>query len=252
MRIKPILLLLTILTLLPTRAPAGTIWNWTHEASGSGSANVFDGGPTDFENGTTTDPSDHFMVFLASDDTMPGSFGASALAGGRSHIIEATDEVFRLRVDLLVGYFPSGFPGGDNPGGMAQGELTSVIEFTMPADELQWFHQLLIDEDTPFEGQTRIVVENATRSELLLELSSEVLSTESLLFASQGDLIRITSEIWGLGNMGPGSVKEYQSVMEMLFIVPEPGSLALLVTAIVVFPAEIWRRRGAMQRNQQF
>ena len=43
-----------------------------------------------------------------------------------------------IDVRMTAGYFPSLF-GGDNPGGMAEASLSSVIEFIMPdaaADEL--------------------------------------------------------------------------------------------------------------------
>ena len=241
MRIKPVSFLIVSFLLASavffTAAPlarAGTIWNWTHEASGSGSANVFDGGPTDFDTGATTEPTDHFMSFLALDFTdTSGSFSANAKAGGRSQVVEASDTTFRISVDLVVGYFPSGFPGGDNPGGQAEGELTSVIEFTMPAEKLTWYYQLLIDETGAFHGDTNVFVQNVTQSRTLLQLSSEVFSVQTTLFADKGDTIRITSEMSGAGSMGPGSFREYQSTAEMFFIVPEPQTFLLLALGAI-------------------
>ena len=240
MRIRPVSFLIVSFLLASavffTAAPlarAGTIWNWTHEASGSGSANVFDGGPTVFDDGATTDPTDPIMNFNASDRTQNSSFGAGAAASGSSRILEASDDVFRVWIKFTVGYFPSGFPGGDNPGGQAEGQLSSVIEFTMPAEKLTWYYQLLIDETGAFHGDTNVFVQNVTQSRTLLQLSSEVFSVQTTLFADKGDTIRITSEMSGAGSMGPGSFREYQSTAEMFFIVPEPQTFLLLALGAI-------------------
>ncbi len=42
---------LLVLALVPARAGAEGIWNWTHQSSGSGTANVFDGGPPGVDQG---------------------------------------------------------------------------------------------------------------------------------------------------------------------------------------------------------
>ncbi len=116
-----------------------------HNAVGWGTAQVFDGGPTVSDSGGTEDSDDSSMSFLAVDFTPGGSFGAAASAGGRSRITNF-EQSMTIVVDLSVGYSPSVFPGGDNPGGMAEGGIDSVIEFVMPVDELEWDYGLTIDQ----------------------------------------------------------------------------------------------------------
>ncbi len=137
---------LMVLAVVPGRAGAEGIWNWTHQASGAGTANVFDGGPPVFDEGQTSDPTDPSMSFLALDRTRPGSLAASASASGDSFTIFAPDDGFMFRVEFRATYHPSSFPGGDNPGGEGEGELLSVFEFLMPADEIGLSYRLLIDE----------------------------------------------------------------------------------------------------------
>jgi hypothetical protein len=222
------------------------IWNWTHVASGNASANVFDGGPTVFNDGATTDASDGSMVFGAHDNTMPGSFGAGASASGRSKILDSTDTLFRFTVDLFAGYFPSFQPGGDNPGGEAESELHSVIEFQMPEDVVGMSYQLIIDQDDPFMGSTNILVENVTRSETIVELTSEVLpGILKEIQGTTGDLIRITSDVSGSGATPPGGLRRYDSTFDVLFIIPEPSTLLLL------FPAVFIRRKPPRAYPQQ-
>jgi hypothetical protein len=211
------------------------IWNWTHVASGSASANVFDGGPTVFNDGATTDASDGSMVFGAHDNTMPGSFGAGASASGRSKILDSTDTLFRFSMDFDITYRPSPFPGGDNPGGEAEGELNSVIEFLMPEDVINWGYQLSIDQDDPFMGSTNVLVENVTQSEVLASITSEVqpaILTE--IQGATGDLIRITSDFSGSGATPPGGLRQYDSTLFMTFSIPEPNTLLLLLPAFLV------------------
>ncbi len=207
------------------------IWQWTHDASGSGTANVFDGGPPVSDGRSTIGPSDPSTGFLALDSTFPGSTGADASASGHSRIESQSDTTFRFNVGFQVGYFPSMQPGGDNPGGEAEGELSSVIELVMPADEVGWIYGAGIDNTFPFPftGSASVVVENVTQSLTLLELSSEVSTVQTTLSGNAGDLIRITSVMSGSGGMGPGSFKEYQAGLGMTFTVPEPGAFFLLL-----------------------
>ncbi len=134
-----------------------------HEASGSGTANVFDGGPPASHSDSTFDPSDRDMLFGAVDRTRPGSLGAAATASGASTAV-SHDDSMTVRVDFVAQYGGSLFPGGDNPGGMAEGEVASVIEFIMPVDELDWLYELRIDDTIAFEGSTSVVFENVTQT----------------------------------------------------------------------------------------
>jgi len=241
------ILALTVSSLGADAAGAGDFTFSLHEASGNGWANLFDGGPPISAQGFTFSPTDPSMSFLALDLTMPGSLGASAEAIGGSFIGQLSPEDgIHVQVKLTTLYLPSLFPGGDNPGGAAEGELFSVIEFIMPAEEIYWVHQLLIDEDAPFfEGSTNVLFENVTQSQTLLTLSEEVLFEKGFLSGNAGDLMRITTEMSGSGSMGPGSPKEYESTLNMYFIVPEPATgLCFLCAALAWLMPKRHRRCG--------
>ncbi len=221
------------------RTSGGEIPVSLHEFCGSGSANVFDGGPVVEEAFCNTggDPDVIGGGFLAVDRTsQQGVFGAEAKSKAGSTAMSVLDGTgLSIIVELNTIYRPSEFPGGDNPGGMAVGEFMSVIEFHMVADEMPWNYFLTIDEDSPFfEGSTSIIMENVTQSLTILELTSEAPFVETTLSGHTGDLIRITSMMEGAGNMGPGSRKEYEAVFQMLVLVPEPGTLLLLLTGALM------------------
>jgi len=209
-------------------------FSW-HEASGSGSANVFDGGPVVSGAGRAGNPMDPTMSFSANDSTRFGSMGAIASVLGRSQIFDVPSEEFgaegiKVLVDFRAAYFPSLFPSGDRPGGMAEASLSSVIEFEMPADEIDWLYGLRIRDTSLFSGSTNVVVENVTQSETLLTLTEEILIGEGTLSGNTGDLIRITSQMSGSGSAPAGitSSRVYTSNLGMVFLVPEPSTLALL------------------------
>ncbi len=236
---------LLVLALVPARAGAEGIWNWTHQASGAGTANVFDGGPPVFDEGQTSDPTDRSMSFDAYDHTGSGSMAARAFAFGRSTVITTPDDSFRFHVEFIARYRPSPFPGGDNPGGEAEGELLSVFEFLMPADEIGLSYRLLIDETYQFTGSTAVVVENVTQGQFLLGLTAEVPQDWATFPGHTGDVIRITSMMSGSGTMGPGSYKEYRSALVMWFSVPEPGTFLFLLGGVCAVSR---KRRGTVQR----
>ncbi len=210
------------------RAGAGEFTFSFHDASGSGCANVFDGGPELCDSGGTIGPNDSNMSFLATDRTQLGSLGALARAHGESRIYDLQDfDGITVQVELFTGYIPSFFPGGDNPGGAAEGELSSIIEFIMPADELIWGYYFDVDDTIDFEGSTSILFENVTESETILTFSDDDAGAlfEGILSANTGDLMRITSMMSGSGSTGPASVREYEARLSMTFIVPEPTTM---------------------------
>jgi len=219
-------------------------FSW-HEASGSGSANVFDGGPVVSDSTNSGGPNSPGIGFSAVDDTGPGSSNAIASVLGRSQIFDVPSEEFgaegiKVLVDFRAAYFPSLFPSGDRPGGMAEASLSSVIEFEMPADEIVWAYQLLIRDTSLFSGSTSVVVENVTQSETLLTLTEQMFAIKSTLSGNTGDLIRITSQMSGSGSAPAGitSSRSYTSNLGMVFLVPEPSTLALLL-----FGALLTRKR---------
>ncbi len=198
-----------------------------HNAVGWGTAQVFDGGPTASDSEGTVDPNDSSISFVALDATMSGSFGAGASAAGRS-IIGSLEQSMGIFVNLSVGYSPSNFPGGDNPGGMAEGGIDSVIEFVMPVDELEWIYALRVEPEAPFQGFAQAVFQNLTTGEVLFDLTEPTAVLDATLRASTGDVMRLTTNLSGFGSMGPGSGRGYRAEARMILTIPEPSSLLLL------------------------
>ena len=230
MRRLPTIISVLLAVLAPSAARGAEFTFSTHLASGSGSANVFDGGAVVSDSATLTDPTSAEFGFAALDLTRPGSSGASAIAFGNSSIIEF-EQGIRLLVEFRAVYDPSPFPGGDRPGGMAEGNLSSVIDFVMPVDTLDWSYRLLVDDTIGFDGSTSIVIENITHPETILTLTEQV-AANTVLMANAGDLIRITSEISGGGSARVGSTRQYGGDLAMTFTIPEPSTVTLLTVAL--------------------
>ena len=225
---------IVVCALLGPCVHAGQFTFSSHVASGSGSANVFDGGPRRFDADATFGPTDPRMSFIANDGTGSGSYDAFATAFGQSWIVQQGGEM-RVLVDFDTTYSPSLFPGGDRPGGTAEGQLSSVIEFPLPADEIVWAYKLRIDDTIDFDGSSLVVVENVSQSETLLELNSTMPGFVNTTLAGQaGDIIRITSEMSGSGSAAPGvsTAREYRADLDMVFIIPEPGPFLLLLAGL--------------------
>ena len=208
----------------------------SHVASGSGSANVSDSGPLMLDSDSTFDAADPRMSYSAVDQSSAGSLGAVALSSGRSEVLVLGPEMW-FELDLDVTYLPSLFPGGDRPGGMAEGELSSVIEFPLPLDEIEWSYKLRIDQTIGFDGSSLVVVENVTRSQQLVELTSDMPGfVDTVIVGEVGDIIRISSQMSGSGSAAAGvaSTRQYEADLDMLFTIPEPATFALLALGAVV------------------
>jgi hypothetical protein len=237
---------LCVLFTFASTAEAGSIWQWTHQASGGGTANVFDGGPTlsDFEETTALD--DPTMAFVASDRTQTGSLGAGALTFGRSHILGDSPKNFGVSIDFTVGYSPSSFVGGDNPGGEGEGSLSSVIEFVVPVDGLAWSYllNLRLDPTNAFTGSTDISLENLTQSTVFqVPIEDTLAGFRQFDFdAVAGDLIRLTTEMSGAGGT-PAARRSYDSSFRLSVLIPEPGTLSLLLVSVALTRR---RRRAAI------
>ena len=234
-RLSLIIISAFVVLILPTAsARAGTIWQWTHEASGEGWARVFDGGAAQFDSEFTGGLGDPFLSFGALDDTRPGTSGAAYGTGGRSWILTPGDELI-VGVDFGTGYVSGSRIDGDLPGGEGAGTLSSVIEFVMPVDELQWRISADVRRSAGFIGSSRFLVENVTRSETLLDLRlPEVF--ETTLSGRAGDLIRVSSEISGSGSFpeGVAGLGSYNGFMQLSFTIPEPGVIWLVGAGAVV------------------
>jgi hypothetical protein len=207
-----------------------------HTAAGSGSAQLDDGGLPVTDTDNTTGPGDLLMSFSAIDETGPGPLAASAFGGGSSQIY-VFGEFMSIFVELDALYAPSGDPDGDRPGGLAEAELSSVIEFHTPAGAIDWFYLLDIDATGDFTGMANVMVENVTRAQTLLNMDAQVPPTSTLLSTTPGDLIRISTELSGSGSARPDvvSLETYSPTMRMDFLlIPEPATLAVLAVGAVV------------------
>lgn len=73
-------------------------------------------------------------------------------------------------------------------------------------------------------------MDNLTRSERLLELTSEVYAVDSVIKGDIGDRIQISAAMWGGGNSGANArtSRVYSAYLETVFFVPEPGAAWLL------------------------
>ncbi len=225
-------LLIALVTLSHASARADSVWMWTNSATGEGFAQVFDGGPLVTDSVDLQDTMAPFLSFRATDATRPGSLGADASANGASRVVEF-DQSMRLLADFHVSYASSLSPGGDRPGGRAEGSFTSIVEFVMPVDELEWFYGLGMGDALGFTGSTNVAVENVTIGQTLLTLDS-VMEGETILAAHAGDLVRITSEFSGGGQAPPNFEidRGYGALLDMIFTIPEPGSVILLLAGL--------------------
>ncbi len=224
-----------------------TIWQWTHEASGSGTANVFDGEAVDTGFDATIGLRDPLMQFSAFDSTrsdIRDPARADYITSGSSRLF-AIDDRLSVRVIVVTGYF-SGFRiDGDHPGGEGGGTLSSVIEFVMPVDEIQMRLSANIALTTGFTGSIRLLAENLTRLETVVDLTSpgEIRGT---LPGRAGDVIRVSSEIDGSGGVPAGGSGHglYEGEVLLNFTIPEPGSIWLVGGSLMVLS-----RRKATERR---
>ncbi len=206
-----------------------------HSGSGGGSAQLFDGG--DAVSGSFSNPGTDMTLlgYTAVDvSTQPGVLAAQSRSVGFSEITLVEDEIF-IRVELDVRYRPSIITGGDNPGGMADGQLSSIIEFMMPVDEADWVYSLRIQDTVSFEGSTSVIMENVTQNQTLLSLTEVVFPPVfTTLSANAGDIIRITSEMEGFGSTGPAGSRRYSPIFQTSLLIPEPSTLLLFAPAALL------------------
>ncbi len=221
--------------LCPSAGSAGTIWDFAHAASGEGWASVFDGGPPVHDSEAETGPDDTSVRFLALDRTInsPPAMVADADASGRS-VIGIDDNIMIVSLNFRASYTPSFDPNGDRPGGTSEGSFMSVVEFAMPADELDWSAFQRVQLSAFYSGRSTIVVENVSAGEDLIAFTEEdkVVGLEHMTLSGQeGDIIRISSEMSGAGSVpaGPVGLFRFDVNTDFMFThVPEPGALALL------------------------
>ena len=243
---KALVVLAVGLTIGAPSASGETIWQWTHQAEGEGWAHVFDGGPVEFDSGSTTGPGDTGMGFLAFDLTRPGVMGARYGTSGTSQLFPHEED---LLIDLRFStdYSATSRLGSDRPGGEGSGRIRSVVEVVMPADDMEAEVNLDIGQTAGFGGSTRLVIENVTESTELLAVG-ESGRTFLDLEGMRGDVLRLTFESEGQGSAPAGipAIAFYSVRGSAVFIIPEPTALALLGTGIGV----VFRRRAERSRAQ--
>ena len=246
MTLRRIILLMAAVSLGGAPARAGEIWEWewTHEAAGEGWANVFDGGAVVSDSGATGGPLDWDMHFLAADRIPAGAQTASYSTSGSSWVAlyGETRETLRISVDFGTRYYASSHIGADRPGGEGRGSMWAVIEFFMPADELEWSWSFSISQGAGFSGTVELLVENLTRSETLFDWPGGIIPDDPAIVKGEtGNLIRVSYTASGQGHVDPGvaSIGSYWPHLTFRFTVPEPGTLWLLATGVLL----VMRRR---------
>ncbi len=178
---------------------AGIDWQWSHQASGWGEARVFDNGPVVTDSDATTGPNDDFMQFVPVDRVGSGVNSASYRSTGSSRVTVG-EQGLGLSLRFLSSYSATGPPGGPRPGGRGEGKLSSTFEFVMPAEAPLINLFMFIVEDSGYEGDTLVTIDNVTQFERLYTLSAFTRISE-ILSQPQGDLIRVTTEISGGGGV---------------------------------------------------
>ncbi len=205
-----------------------------HEGSGMGSAQLL--GNDDTAEGSffsDGDPLRTSLSFGASDlSEQPGVFGAGISASGIS-IYGLNDDVISAQIDFSLFYSPSNQIGGDNPGGMSEGEMSIVVEFEIPIDNPMWDYGLLIEETADFSGTTDLLIENITQGAVIAD-TQEMSFQKGVLDALAGDVLRITTLHQGSGSTGPAGMRGYFSDLSVFIFVPEPSSLMILAGGLVV------------------
>ncbi len=221
-------------------ARGGTIWQFTHEASGEGSARLFGGGSVVSESDATTSLDDPNMEFSPFDLTRPGVDGASVSTIGRSDIRPFSDRLV-LNAGFATSYLASSRLGADRPGGEAEGWMSSVVEFVMPVDTLDWRVVFDITRGSGFTGMGSLLIENITRSEILVDESSSqtmFFTLDGILSGRAGDVIRVSIAGSASGSVprGVSSHGGFDLFYQQVFTIPEPTTVALLgLGALFVF-----------------
>ncbi len=199
-----------------------------HEVHGDGWIQLFDGSPVETDSVSGSDPEDPSFGFSASDRTGIGSGNSSIGISGRSQVSNIGGDLDRLTIltRLIADYLGD---GPNRPGGSAAGELSSIIEFAIPVERMQWGFILDLDETPGFTQSSMVTVENVTAGKTLVS------TTEQLVFLTElagniGDVIRVTGlySVEGTAEAGVSGLWFSGAFLVTSFTIPEPASSGLL------------------------
>ncbi len=199
---RTVITLISLIAAAATPAQAGHPF-LSHTASGSGTAHVESETPV-FDSDVTTDPDDPVMEFHAINSETVARFDSQAV----SHVETPPSGGLTLQwtASLLVLYdrlIAPGFPPG---GGGGDGQISAIVEFAMPSDEVEWTYSL--DEELlGYTGTVHLLAENTTQSQVLLDVSAPAGGTLPLAGVA-GDLIRISVESSASGVSPPDAQDE--------------------------------------------
>jgi len=106
----------------------------------------------------------------------------------------------------------------------------------MPSDVMTFAYKLNINEAQPFSGSTLVAIKNVTNDDEILALDAAVMHYVTRSYSARaGDVIRISTVIWGAGNTGgPSPTLQYDSRLYLHLVVPESTSLSVLLCAVAM------------------
>ena len=105
----------------------------------------------------------------------------------------------------------------------------------MPADVLGWSTYVMVERSPSYSGTGRVLLENVTKGETLLDRSSFTLFSSELV-GKTGDMLRLSVDAVGSGSHPAGvpGFSKFGLSFFMEFRVPEPSTLVLLVMGVGV------------------
>jgi hypothetical protein len=205
-----------------------------HEVEATVTAQLFDGGPPVTGGASQDNPNDFGVVLGASDSTGVGAWN-STVGGGVSSIsnFELDAGLLRIFQNLDGRYSGSGLV---LPGGTMSGEMTSIIEFAMPVESLEWDLVFIVDETPSFDLSALLTIENVTSGEMLVSVS-ETFGFIDTLEGNVGDVIRVTTEYEVSGGVEAGASGFFSSKASLRtdFVIPEPTTATLFMTGAGLF-----------------
>ncbi len=213
-----------------------------HEVDGGGTAQLFDGGPPVSDSISGDFPDDGVVGFSASDLTGIGVGHSLISVSGFSSFNNPPNGSDTLGVfsDLDGGYIGD---GPNRPGGTTSGTWSSIIEFVMPVDRMEWEFIFTQTESSTFTQSSMVTVENVTAGDMLVS-TTEPFGFVTELSGSVGDVLRVTAAyaVDGFAPPGASGLLNSNARLRSSFTIPEPNALWILSFGIALCVSA--RRRG--------